>query len=1340
MGVLGGLGVSQRIALGLGLALAVALGIWGCLPLKPAAPGPTTVRGYIAVMVGERKAAGATAASEEEIHLPSVHVTLRHLGSGSLSPESITDLSGRFTTQVATAGSYELCWKADGFGGGCLGKPIALAGPFQNLSTVSIPLPKNDRVAIYGTVRLSDGGSPRAFDALGNINAFARVSLVDAQGKTQLEVALNNHDRYVLPGALPGQTYQLRIREENYDRRQGLRLASAAPTQRFDFTMLNSAPRIEPVIARDGVGVRIGTAAPGSTVELFSRVTDREGDSVRYFWRVSAGTLSSPTAARPTWQLPSHSGKHAATLVAFDGRGGYASQSVAVTVDPRGLEFSGRVTGTDVPVLANAQVDVNGVGAVTDAAGRFRLFVPDKRRFVLTIRKPGYGFASVIYYDAVQGGTWQLVRASVSSVDPTRDIDVTGRRTRTDCPGAPSDRLAWANHPALAKPHYQDGRGNFVSAPKEVATLPGLPRREGKPTRDDCGPGVTVKIPADSLVDANGQAPVGAVTVQLSSVDLQSPNQMPGNYSVVQGNSVGVMQSYGAGIVEIYAGATKYNLRAGASATLIIPVDQAQIDAGGALPPTIPLLDYDEPRGVWRPDGQATLASVAGRPAYVAKVTHFTAYNSDLIKQDQSCVALQNQGMPNNYDLEVTIPQTGGAAPVKRLFPGMTGGNFENVLLNLPKTTNIVLVPIRTTDPDPLKNQLPMGVFVVNTGAPQNPNWPTVQGGFANEPQGPPYYTTDAGGQPNGACSTKAILKDLGAQFYPDPSQLLTGAFLHGLQAFAAVNLSDTDAATPADANQALRDAVAAASQAYRKAIDPRGLRSTLSCFKVTNGVPLKAGDPACAAVPGFTPPAVLVETKAVYANTIDLGFGREMHCVSDAGRSACYVSNYQSLVYTGPGQGSDVSKANAAVDGLNGVIAKPDATVAMEFSTLEDFAAPGAPVTSSDAQRVVKFFVFNADGLPVDKANLDGLGERPVPQLCMVCHGGTIPNASGSTTTQSGVPTPVFRDPAVDAALSRADVKLNSKFLPFDLRSFSYSTQAGFDRASQEAAFKALNDIAKAAPPPDAADPTSSVIDALNAAWYPGNATPQQNAAPPLWSTNAQRSAVYLGAVAPGCRTCHVANAAPTLRFDRAVADSSATGFDDVLGAVQLRVCKQHVMPHARRTHDLFWTSINPSQPAQLQVYGDAVKAANPSVGWQVVGSPGVSDDLLCGNEYTQGGGVIVTNTAFSPVNLIFSSVCAGCHSNGAETSNTFARLGLASNAYANIVGVNSFELAAIKRVAPGLPGSSYLFRKLEGTHENLGTYQSPGPGDRMPDGGPYFTPAELNTVSGWISGGALP
>ena len=354
--------------------------------------------------------------------------------------------------------------------------------------------------------------------------------------------------------------------------------------------------------------------------------------------------------------------------------------------------FSGFVRGTDQPALAGAQVDVNGRIAVTDGGGFFRVAVPDRRRFVVNISRQGYALASNTYGAGVVGGSWTLTRAEVVQVDPTQPIDVQNRRTPRECPGRPSDRLQWKLFPTLAVPQMQDGRGNVIPTPEEVLKHPGLPVLDRQQRERECGPGVGVRIPANSLVDAGGNAPAGPVEIQLSTVDLGSGNQMPGDYTVADGDkAIGAMQSWGAALVDLRAGGQEVDLRAGATAELIIPVDRVQIEAGVPLDPTIPLLSYDEPRGVWRQDGDATLDTSGPVPVYVAKVSHFTAYNMDLIKTDQSCVVIQNQGMPANYDLEVTVPQSGGAAPVVRVKTGVTGGVSETVLINLPASTNITL-------------------------------------------------------------------------------------------------------------------------------------------------------------------------------------------------------------------------------------------------------------------------------------------------------------------------------------------------------------------------------------------------------------------------------------------------------------------------------------------------------------------------------------------------------------------------------------------------------------------------------------------------------------------------
>lgn len=1329
------------------------------------------VRGYIVTSVGGKDDGGKN--TTEDIYLPNVRVILRDLKTRAISDPVTTDLSGRFTARVASTGSFQVCWDAKGFKPDCQDKPITVNEKFENISTVRIPLPRErGSVALYGRVSLSDGSSPRALEPIANINAFATISLLDENGKPIFAVPVNNDDQYLFPLIPLGKTHQLRIREEGYDKKQPLKLGNPGlQVQRVDFVIQNTPPKIEPLVALDGNKQRVSNPSPGATVVLNARVSDADQDNLRFLWQVSSGTLSSPTDSEPRWVLPNTPGNHAATLIVYDGKGGYGRSNLNLTIDRGGLIFSGTVSGTDAPVLAGAEVDINGRAALTDSRGYFRLHVTDRKRFVLTIRKAGYAFASKIYYDAIVGGRWTLTRATVVRTNPEQAIDLENKRTDRECAGPPSEQLNWKDHPALAVPRLQSGHNNVARKPpydrksandrypdlfqptkagrRQVPTdveqlvkkmqLPSQqPYKDQYPKRG-CGPGLRVKIPKDSLVDSRGRRPTGPVDVQLSTVDLQTPDQMPGNYTVALPNGQArAMQSYGAGTIEVSSGSTKYNLRAGKSATVIIPVDQAQLQSGGPLDSTIPLLTYDEARGVWKQEGTATLQTVDGIRAYVATVTHFTAFNTDLIKTNQSCLAVQNVGMPPTYDLEVTIPTTGGAAPEKRLFH-IPGGLTEYAILNLPQQTNVVLVPIRTDDLDANQNNLPMGVFVVNTGAPQNPASPTVVGGFSNEPVGPPYYHETAGVS-DGPCSTKVELTDLGLHFYPGtPPQ---GAFLHGLGSFAAVNLSDTDPAFAADTDQTLRDAVAQASLDYRGQIDPRGLRPTLSCFKVTNRMPLKPGE-SCPqhTGTGFVPQAALPEKTAVYANTVDLGFGREMHCVQDGSNVACYVSNYDSLVYTGPGEGTDVAKAQHAVDGFNGLI-QPDATVAMEFSQIEDDVPDGNPVSSGDPARIVKFYVFNQAGTPLDSASLDGLGQRPVPQLCMVCHGGQIPNPTGTTSTAGAPGTPPVITPVFG---NRDEVKLGAKFLPFDLQSFTYAAPDSdaanpFSKLNQQNSFRDLNQMVKIAPPPDGATAPDTVITDLFTTWYPGDATPQLEDQPvPLWTSDNLHRSGYRNVVARACRTCHVANPATTLRFEQP-GTSAGVSFDGNLGTVQLRVCKQHVMPHARRTHDLFWTSINPSQAAQLQVYGDTINA----FGWQRVGNPGVDLALLCGQEYTQGGGPTAPPTAFTPIATIFSG-CAGCHNAGnAAPGSAFPVAGLNLEglaAYSRIVDINSTELPSMKLIAFGTntENTSYLWHKINNSHIGQG-----GSGDAMPCcGGPGLVTddnAAALAIRDWIRAGAPP
>lgn len=111
-------------------------------------------------------------------------------------------------------------------------------------------------------------------------------------------------------------------------------------------------------------------------------------------------------------------------------------------------------------------------------------------------------------------------------------------------------------------------------------------------------------------------------------------------------------------------------------------------------------------------------------------------------------------------------------------------------------------------------------------------------------------------------------------------------------------------------------------------------------------------------------------------------------------------------------------------------------------------------------------------------------------------------------------------------------------------------------------------------------------------------------------------------------------------------------------------------------------------------------------------------------------GGGDPIDPTAtFTRVqNEIFTPTCAaiGCHDPLGQQEQQVLSPG---RAYANTVNVRSIEMPGLVRVAPGDPNNSYLYRKVTGAGIT---------GDRMPQGGPFLTDAQIKLIRDWIRRGA--
>lgn len=797
-----------------------------------------------------------------------------------------------------------------------------------------------------------------------------------------------------------------------------------------------------------------------------------------------------------------------------------------------------------------------------------------------------------------------------------------------------------------------------------------------------CPPGLRVQIPANALQDEAGNPPPGLVEVAVGTYDILAPDGMPGDYTVAgaPGDQLG-MESFGAGSVQITDGTNVYNLKPGQTATLTMPVAPIHALFDRPIPPTIPNLLYNRATGEWEEVGQWTLSG----DVYVTQVSHLSEFNSDLVSTDPACIRIASNTLPATYRLEVTIPRGPNAAP--KVLSGTIDNSVPfHTVYRLPTNTMITLVVIHATQ------DVPIGTFVVSSG------------GVKDDPTElrPDYPYND--------CQAEVVLYDPELEDPPSLSQSPANSFLHGLTSFFATTFDEFTGSTPA--NGATGVAFATATADYYEQIDPHHRRETLAEFIAAND---------------FT-----TETHAIYANSADLGFGRDMHCarhevspgVFDV---ACYVSNYgngYNDLTDGGGGGpgtpdtTDFQQVADQHDGNAANNVNPVATVAMEYSRVED---PLDPNLFISATRIVKFYVYGANGARVDGTNpavvngagavatnnafveLDGFGGRPLPQLCMVCHGGSA-NFSG---LPSATNPPLFN--------SSGDADLGSVFLPFDLNSFTIvdGYLPAFNKAAQQAEFRDLNQLFVDVTNPGA--PIREVIDYMYPpVGGPGAGDQDQVFTVDGWDDEAAHADMYDTVMTPACRACHVAQV-------NAIGPTFQTAAQAVALAPQIlqKVCVQGVMPHARATYDRFWKSINPHQPARLVAWGETYAAP---LAWEECATAGPDDAPPIPD-------VVFHNTDIQP---IWNSSCAfsGCHGGGAPAAGMDLT---AANAYGEIVNVPSSELGTMDRIDPFNENLSYIWHKINGTQGGVG-----GSGSAMPPPSGGLGASQLATILQWIEDGA--
>jgi|GEM_PF-6867902 hypothetical protein len=295
------------------------------------------------------------------------------------------------------------------------------------------------------------------------------------------------------------------------------------------------------------------------------------------------------------------------------------------------VTISGVVTDVKGVPLENVTLASQGKVVQSDKTGGFKLeCLTPGDRIVLNVSKFGYGFVSKIYRGNAEGVKISLAKANTQTIDlgnlESDSIVIVDMNPDISSPLSSSYS---SSNPLADLPFVFNERGELVGfeMPSSLqATYSGLSLFTPPVL------GATVIIPKNGLEinDDNDE-----VDVSIQTIDLYSPDGMPGDYSVqMQDGRTGFMRSFGAVNFEILQNGKDVRLKPKFEAKIIIPVDTLSILTKQKLPDTIPFLVYDQTTGRWKTEGIAKLDK--GKMCYVATTSHFSSFNMDMVFGDES--------------------------------------------------------------------------------------------------------------------------------------------------------------------------------------------------------------------------------------------------------------------------------------------------------------------------------------------------------------------------------------------------------------------------------------------------------------------------------------------------------------------------------------------------------------------------------------------------------------------------------------------------------------------------------------------------------------------------------
>jgi len=354
----------------------------------------------------------------------------------------------------------------------------------------------------------------------------------------------------------------------------------------------------------------------------------------------------------------------------------------------------------------------------------------------------------------------------------------------------------------------------------------------------------------------------------------------------------------------------------------------------------------------------------------------------------------------------------------------------------------------------------------------------------------------------------------------------------------------------------------------------------TLQAWKDTFNIPARN--------PGESLADYRVRTNVVvYYNKNELGLGRELGCAEfDDGKTAdgtqltgvaCYVTNY------GTAFRDLVNSLPLAAEG-----AHSKNTVCISWR-------PSLPTNYQ-----VQFYTYNGDGDRREWAALDTLGPRPLPQVCMNCHGGTYD--------------------------SERHLAKYARFLPLDPNVVVFSDTGPTSRAAQEEAIRKLNLLGTKSPlTPDQVTMLDQVYGGKIS--VPGTVSATEWA-PPSWNDTPAHRQVFDKVIKPDCWTCHAAMQTGPLGDTLSIYslfDSPAL----LESGLSAQVCNGFTMPNSQATLLNFWENYpTPVTFTDGKTYDSAANLLLAQIGSSrekctnlattVDCRRGTDPDSLCGNSFS--------------------------------------------------------------------------------------------------------------------------